>query len=119
MDLFDIQKMDVKIFTLTTGLEILARVKEVSNDLYVVEDAFGIQSFPQTDESGRTIGTNIGFGVLSVFAQATTPTGAIPGVIHKCVVFNVIDPPEELATQYSTITGHVIAAKKAKIQMPR
>ena len=115
-NVFDIDAGDVRIFTLITGMEILGKVSKVENEVYHVAGAFGIQLQPDINESGQQIGVRIGIGVLSAFAQNKSKTGSMDIILHESSIMSVNDPPEDLVTQYSTLTGSVIAPPSRKIQ---
>lgn len=113
-----IQKGDVMIFTLISGLEVLGRVKEVKEDRYEIENAMGIQSQQQVDENGMPVGVRIGLGVLSAFAQNNSQIGAMDATLHFSIIMSPQQVPEELIEQYSRLTGTIVPAHSSAIKMP-
>lgn len=110
---------EIKIFMLVSGLEIIGKVEEVTDDYCKVKNAYAMQYHPQMNEQGQPVGIQINMSPLSVMVQKESRTGAADiDRLYFSSILKPIDPPEELSAQYSVQTGSVIQPSNKKIQMP-
>ena len=108
---------DVKIFTLTTLLELIGKVKKVGEDHYDLTDVLAIRMEPQTDSEGRPV-LMTQIVPLSMLIEKDEKSGATNLELYFSSILKVSDPPEEMLNQYSMVTGSILAPPSKKIQMP-
>jgi hypothetical protein len=109
---------DIKIFTLTTLLELIGKVSAVHDDRYELSQAYAIQLSQQMDGEGRPM-ISAAMSPLSMFIEKDEKSGGSDVVLYFNNILRPSDPPEDMVNQYSTITGSIIAPPSHRIQTPR
>ncbi len=109
---------DVRIFTLTTLLELIGKVSAVYDDHYELSQVYAIQLNQQMDGDGRAM-ISAAMSPLSMFIDKDEKSGASNVKLYFSNILRPSRPPEDMLNQYSTITGSIIATSNHKIQVPR
>lgn len=108
---------DVKIFTLNTLLEIIAKVDAIDGEYFTLSQALLLRLEPQEGPDGRpAIGAAL--GPLSMFIDKDEKSQGANMHLYKSSILGISDPPEGILGHYSQLTGSIMAPPSKKIQMP-
>lgn len=108
---------DVKIFTLNTMLEVMGKIKEVTDDHYLVEQTLIVRLEPQEGPDGRPA-ISAGLGPISMFIEKDEKSQGAEIPIYFNTLLGASDAPEGVLNYYSEMTGSILAPPVKKIQMP-